>query len=135
MFPSVPKLSRRSYLAALSVSGLGWFACGPEPVPDRRRELLRSWSDFLLARYAEFEEKLEALKEASRVLEESPDDLRKNMAGFGWDIEEWERQGKWAFVDADGRLKLSVTQLPGEARHPLVRAMVRNSGALRNCLA
>ncbi len=39
------------------------------------------------------------------TLEESPDDLRKNMAGFGWDIEEWERQGKWAFVDASPRGK------------------------------
>ncbi len=39
------------------------------------------------------------------TLEESPDDLRNNMAGFGWDIEEWERQGKWAFVDASPRGK------------------------------
>ena len=37
------------------------------------------------------------------TLEESPEDLRKNMFAFGWDIEEWERQGKWAFVDASPR--------------------------------
>lgn len=37
------------------------------------------------------------------TLEESPQDLRNNMAGFGWNIEEWERQGKWAFVDASPR--------------------------------
>src|SRR5690348_10823758 len=37
------------------------------------------------------------------TLEESPDDLRKNMMGFGWDIEKWEREGKWAFVDASPR--------------------------------
>ncbi len=37
------------------------------------------------------------------TLEESPEDLRKNMMGFGWDIAEWERQGKWAFVDASPR--------------------------------
>ncbi len=34
------------------------------------------------------------------TFEESPDDIRRNMAGFGWDIAAWEEQGKWAFVDA-----------------------------------
>ena len=33
------------------------------------------------------------------TFEESPDDIRKNMNGFGWDIEKWEHEGKWAFVD------------------------------------
>lgn len=37
------------------------------------------------------------------TLEESPDDLRKNMLGFGWDIAKWESQGKWAFIDASPR--------------------------------
>ncbi|MGB0909579.1 MAG: circadian clock protein KaiC [Nitrospirales bacterium] len=32
--------------------------------------------------------------------EESPTDIRRNLLGFGWDIEEWEKQGKWCFVDA-----------------------------------
>lgn len=34
------------------------------------------------------------------TFEESPDDLRRNMLSFGWDIREWENDGKWAFVDA-----------------------------------
>jgi circadian clock protein KaiC len=34
------------------------------------------------------------------TLEESPADIRKNMKGFNWPIEEWEEAGKWAFVDA-----------------------------------
>jgi circadian clock protein KaiC len=34
------------------------------------------------------------------TLEEGPDDLRQNMLSFGWDIEKWEKEGKWAFVDA-----------------------------------
>lgn len=34
------------------------------------------------------------------TFEESPDALRRNMFGFGWDIAAWEAQGKWAFVDA-----------------------------------
>lgn len=34
------------------------------------------------------------------TFEESPEDLRRNMLGFGWDIAQWEREGKWTFVDA-----------------------------------
>lgn len=34
------------------------------------------------------------------TFEESVDDLRSNFASFGWDIEQWEKDGKWAFVDA-----------------------------------
>ena len=33
------------------------------------------------------------------TFEDLPDELRRNMLSFGWDIAEWERQGKWAFVD------------------------------------
>ena len=34
------------------------------------------------------------------TFEESPEDIRKNVASFGWDLAAWEREGKWAFVDA-----------------------------------
>ncbi len=34
------------------------------------------------------------------TFEEPPRDIRRNMKGFGWDIEAWEADGKWAFVDA-----------------------------------
>lgn len=34
------------------------------------------------------------------TFEESPDDIRRNMRGFGWDIPAWEQQGRWVFVDA-----------------------------------
>ncbi len=34
------------------------------------------------------------------TFEESPGDIRGNVRGFGWDIEQWEAAGKWAFVDA-----------------------------------
>lgn len=34
------------------------------------------------------------------TFEDGVDDIRRNMRGFGWDIEGWERAGKWAFVDA-----------------------------------
>lgn len=32
--------------------------------------------------------------------EEPPVDVRKNMAGFRWPIEQWEAEGKWFFMDA-----------------------------------
>ena len=34
------------------------------------------------------------------TFEESPEAIRKNMGGFGWDIQGWELGGKWAFIDA-----------------------------------
>jgi circadian clock protein KaiC len=34
------------------------------------------------------------------TFEESPDDIRQNMLGLGWDIQHWETEGRWAFVDA-----------------------------------
>jgi len=34
------------------------------------------------------------------TFEENPDDIRRNMAGFGWEIAQWEKDGRWAFVDA-----------------------------------
>ncbi|MCX6277667.1 MAG: circadian clock protein KaiC [Bacteroidetes bacterium] len=34
------------------------------------------------------------------TFEERVEDIRRNMQSFGWDIERWEAEGKWAFVDA-----------------------------------
>ena len=34
------------------------------------------------------------------TFEDAVPDVRRNMLGFGWDIAEWEKEGKWAFVDA-----------------------------------
>ena len=34
------------------------------------------------------------------TFEERPEDIRRNAAAFGMDIESWEAAGKWAFVDA-----------------------------------
>jgi circadian clock protein KaiC len=34
------------------------------------------------------------------TFEEAPGNIRNNMASMGWDIEAWEREGKWYFVDA-----------------------------------
>ena len=83
MVASASKISRRklavgalgTWLGGAVALGVAAVACGPEEVPDRRRELLRSWTEhFLLAHYAEFIEKLEELQSTSRVLEDTPDD-------------------------------------------------------------
>lgn len=37
------------------------------------------------------------------TFEESPAALRQDMLGFGWDIAQWEAEGKWLFVDASLR--------------------------------
>src|SRR5829696_2097538 len=34
------------------------------------------------------------------TFEESATDIRKNMRSFGWDLDQWEKDGKLAFVDA-----------------------------------
>jgi circadian clock protein KaiC len=33
------------------------------------------------------------------TFEDSPVDIRRNMRAFGWDIEKWEAENRWAFVD------------------------------------
>ncbi|MDQ3522990.1 MAG: circadian clock protein KaiC [Gemmatimonadota bacterium] len=34
------------------------------------------------------------------TFEDSVEDIRANVAGFGWPVSDWEREGKWLFVDA-----------------------------------
>lgn len=38
------------------------------------------------------------------TLEETPEDIRRNMHSFGWDISDWEEAGKLAFVDGSPRV-------------------------------
>lgn len=47
------------------------------------------------------------------TFEESPTDVRRNVAGLGWHIEAWEKQKKWAFVDASPQ-PLEDVQLNGQ---------------------
>ncbi|MFK7889897.1 MAG: circadian clock protein KaiC [Granulosicoccus sp.] len=39
------------------------------------------------------------------TFEEQPEDIRQNMLSFGWEIEAWEEQGHWRFVDASQMAK------------------------------
>jgi circadian clock protein KaiC len=37
------------------------------------------------------------------TFEERPESIRRSMRSLGWDIEPWEGEGRWAFVDASPR--------------------------------
>lgn len=47
------------------------------------------------------------------TFEETPGDIRTNMLGFGWDIQRWEDEGLWAFVDASPQPE-QETEIVGE---------------------
>lgn len=38
------------------------------------------------------------------TFEEPPQDIRQNMLSFGWDIEQWEAQNQWRFVDVSPKI-------------------------------
>lgn len=48
------------------------------------------------------------------TFEESVEDIRRNMFGFGWDIAKWEEEGKWVFVDASRHHHHYETVVAGE---------------------
>ncbi len=43
------------------------------------------------------------------TFEEHPDDIRNNLKSFNWDIDAWEKSGKWAFVDASPKEEDTIT--------------------------
>ncbi len=47
------------------------------------------------------------------TFEESAEDIRANMHGFGWDIAAWEKAGAWAFVDASPSPEETLQQAGG----------------------
>lgn len=83
--PQCSRFRRRLLLAGPAALAGAWFGCGPEPVADRRRQLLQSWTgDFLLARYTTFIEKIAELGTASTGLEGSPDGDDLSNAQVAW---------------------------------------------------
>jgi circadian clock protein KaiC len=44
------------------------------------------------------------------TFEESAADIRQNMRSFGWDLEEWERQGLLSFVDASPSPEVEIIE-------------------------
>ncbi|HSJ25355.1 MAG TPA: circadian clock protein KaiC [Longimicrobiales bacterium] len=68
------------------------------------------------------------------TFEDTPADIRTNMRGFGWDIEAWERDGKWAFVDASPRPEdqaVLVGDFDLSALLARMEAAIRRTGAKR----
>ncbi|PKV75086.1 circadian clock protein KaiC [Pontibacter ramchanderi] len=43
------------------------------------------------------------------TFEEQVDDIRKNLRSFNWDIDTWEKEGKWVFVDGSPKEEDSIT--------------------------
>ncbi|MEO5356965.1 MAG: circadian clock protein KaiC [Nitrospirae bacterium YQR-1] len=44
------------------------------------------------------------------TFEESPEEIRRNMKSFGWDIRQYEAEGKWTFVDASPQPETEVVE-------------------------
>jgi circadian clock protein KaiC len=42
------------------------------------------------------------------TFEEKPQDIRRNMMSFGWNIRRWEEEGNWAFVDASPEASFEI---------------------------
>lgn len=38
------------------------------------------------------------------TFEETPEAIRSNLVSMGWDVDGWEREGRWAFVDVSAQL-------------------------------
>lgn len=47
------------------------------------------------------------------TFEETPEEIRSNMAGLGWDIPAWEAAGKWVMVDATSHLEKESSVIYG----------------------
>ena len=68
------------------------------------------------------------------TFEERPTAIARNMRSFGWDIPDWEAEGKWAFVDGSARFAEDTTMLGEFDLSPLiarVRHAVKQTGATR----
>jgi circadian clock protein KaiC len=66
------------------------------------------------------------------TFEESPLDIRRNAVSFGWDIEKWEIEGRWIFVDAASSTSESMGG-PGE--FDIGALLARIEFAVRSCSA
>lgn len=68
------------------------------------------------------------------TFEESPEDIRKNMVSIGWDIDRWEQENKWVFVDGSpktGQEALEVGDYDLGALLARIEYAVKKVGAKR----
>lgn len=63
--------------------------------------------------------------------EEQVDDIRKNIKSFGWDIDTWEKEGKWIFIDASPKDDESITT----GDYDLSAFRIRLKNAITKCKA
>lgn len=71
------------------------------------------------------------------TFEESPADIRRNMANFGWDIPTWEAEQRWSFVDASpdpGNQDIVAGDYQLDALLARIEHAVKRSGARRLAL-
>jgi circadian clock protein KaiC len=71
------------------------------------------------------------------TFEESADEVRRNLASFGWDIPAWEKAGKWGFVDASPRPFEQVVVVGSYDLSALmirIEAAIKQVGATRVCV-
>lgn len=77
---------------------------------------------FLVAGIEEFDE-----PGAFIAFEETSEDIRENMAGFGWDIPAWESANKWRFVDAVLRPEEEELLIGGDFNLEGLRTRIRHA--------
>ena len=68
------------------------------------------------------------------TFEEPPVDIRRNIKSFGWDITEYEKQGKWAFVDASPGVQgdqMEIGDFDFSALQARIKAAIKKTGAKR----
>lgn len=68
------------------------------------------------------------------TFEEPPEDIRRNVASFGWDVPAWEAAGLWAFVDGSpepGESPLEAGSWDFGALVARIRFAVERTGATR----
>jgi circadian clock protein KaiC len=67
------------------------------------------------------------------AIEETPEEIRRNMSAFGWDIAAWEAEKKWVFVDASPNPEETIITGVYDLGALLarIRYAVKNSGATR----
>lgn len=71
------------------------------------------------------------------TFEEQPDDIRRNVLSFGWDVRGWEQKGSWAFVDASPERTFKkgiVADFHFDTLLAIVEDAVRSVGAKRAAL-
>jgi circadian clock protein KaiC len=45
------------------------------------------------------------------TFEETPEDIKKNVLSLGWDVDKFEKAGKWAFVDASPQMGVETMEI------------------------